>query len=379
MADQPRKPSLPSSSSHATPIPPQRHTLQAPSWILALGNAYLKVLGAIILGLIIDAIAIVVGLGGLGTNYLAPIMARYPLPSLAVGFVLIVVAILSFFASSVLASDAGNSGTNSSAVSIFSTWQQRAILVSLSFGTLSVLITSGLVGILVARPSWCYSHLTWACPGPAVLAGSGHDTNLEVRLVTVQQSAVVLAADPSTYTLATLPTGLAVIPAVQIVPRSQQTGISTLQPNSYRVVLDVHSLERGAYGLRITGITLEVIDIPSQPRPLNVWIQGSSIIYQSEPYRIVYNGQSAGSSLSAHFVGSSTAYTHLKPTESDTLTLQIDSSVPANLRYRLAISYQLDNTSMRGHVTLPGVFEVAFGAPTNWHPYNLKGGRLVPG
>ena len=83
--------------------------------------------------------------------------------------------------------------------------------------------------------------------------------------------------------------------------------------------------------------------------------------------------------MMARFVGSPTAYTHLVPGESDTLTIQVDSSVPTNLRFRLAVSYRLDNANVEGTVMLPKTFDVAFSDTSNWHPYHLEDGRLVAG
>ena len=376
-------PSTPSAGSpQSVPEQRRRGRIVLPPWILRLGNAYLKVLGAVISAILLNALLILLGLGGLGTNYLTPLLARYPLQAIAIAMALIVFAILSFVASGVLARDerdVHDSGGGASAAPLFTTWQQRVVVVSLGLGTLSVLLTGGLTWTVAVRPQWCYDHLSWACPGPQVLAGSAHDNNLEVHLVTTQQASVVLTADPSQYTLASLPTSSNAIPAVQVAPHSQQTGITELGTSSFRVVLSVHSLEHGSYGLRITKIALYVTSLPPQPYPLNVWIQGPTFSYQTEPYRVVYNGQPIGAQMLARFVGSPTAYTHLVPGESDTLTIQVDSSVPTNLQFRLAVSYRLDNANVEGTVMLPKTFEVAFGDKSNWHPYHLQNGHLVAG
>jgi hypothetical protein len=222
-----------------------------------------------------------------------------------------------------------------------------------------------LTPILVVRPSWCPS---WLCPAPQVLLAKGgaHDSNLQVTFQTLQSSIKVIPGDPSTYTLGNLP-----------MTNDAQL-INTSQVLPYRVVLKIHSLQQGRYGLVIDQVTL-VVNRQAQviPYPLRVWIAHNVSTFNNNLYRITYRGQRVNAVLPALYVVQPLGFVPLLPGETDELSLEVRSTVVVDLHFQVQVTYHVISQLASPTLTLPNVFEVIFSDSANWHPYQLRNGHLV--
>lgn len=222
-----------------------------------------------------------------------------------------------------------------------------------------------LTPLLVFRPSWCPS---WLCSSPQVLIAKGgtHDSNLQVTFQTLQSSIKVIPDDPSTYTLGNLP-----------VANDAQL-INTSQSLPYRVVLKIHSLQQGRYGLVIDQVTL-VVNKQAQmvPYPLRVWIANNVLAYDNNLYHVTYRGQEVHTVLFA-LPTQPVNVVELLPGETDELSLEVRSAVVADLSFQVQVTYHVIGDLASYTLTLPNVFEVIFSDPANWHPYSLQDGHLVP-
>lgn len=248
-----------------------------------------------------------------------------------------------------------------------STTHQRQQWLKMSAMLLLPVIVLGLIltPLLVFRPSWCPS---WLCPTPQVLLAKGgaHDSNIQVTFQTLQSSIKVIPGDPSSYTLGNLPTS-----------RDAQL-ITTNQVLPYRVVLKIHSLQQGRFGLVIDRVVL-VVNSQAQliPYPLRVWVADNVTKYTNNLYRVTYRGQGAKAVLTALYVAQQSGSVFLLPGETDELSLEVRSNFVVDLHFQVQVTYHLIGQLVTHTLTLPNIFEVIFSDPANWHPYQLQDGHLV--
>jgi hypothetical protein len=205
---------------------------------------------------------------------------------------------------------------------------------------------------------------------PQVLLAKGgiHDSNLQVTFQTLQSSFHMIPGDPSSYTLGNLPMA------------NDAQLINTSQVLPYRVVLKIHSLQQGRFGLVIDQVTL-VVTKQAQviPYPLRVWVANNVLPYNNNLYRVTYRGQATNAVLSAPYVALPLGHVSLLPGETDELSLEVRSTVVADLHFQVQVTYQVIGQSISHTLTLPNVFEIIFSNSANWHPYQLDpGGHLVP-
>ncbi|MHB8597613.1 MAG: toll/interleukin-1 receptor domain-containing protein [Ktedonobacteraceae bacterium] len=225
-----------------------------------------------------------------------------------------------------------------------------------------------LTPLLIYRPSWCPTLL---CPAPQPLISHEgvHDSNLQVILQTFQSSFKVLSSDPSTYNLGNLPTDDAINDAQLI---------ATSQTLPYRVVLGIHSLQQGKYGLVIDQITMVISKVAQEiPYPLRVWIKDNVPLYNNNLYRVTYRGQGVNAVLTALYT-QPFSIIQLLPGETDELSLEVRSSVVADILFQVQVTYHVVGQLVSHTLLLPNVFEIIFSDPSNWHPYQFQTGHLIP-
>jgi Novel STAND NTPase 1/TIR domain len=248
-----------------------------------------------------------------------------------------------------------------------STVHQRQQWIKMSALLLLPVLVLGLIltPLLVFRPSWCPS---WLCPAPQVLLAKGgaHDSNLQVTFQTLQSSIKVIPGDPSSYTLSNLPMA------------NDAQLINTNQVLPYRVVLKIHSLQQGRYGLVINSVALMVNSQAKViPYPLRVWVADNVSTFTNNLYRVTYRGQGVKALLTALYVAQPSGLVSLLPGETDELSLEVRSALVVDLHFQVQISYHVIGQLVTHTLTLPNIFEVIFSDPANWHPYQLQNGHLV--
>jgi hypothetical protein len=242
------------------------------------------------------------------------------------------------------------------------------LAVMTAIATLSTLTVVLLISLVLARPSWCPTALCPQPPGP-------HDQNLETGFTALQSSFVVIPGDPAQYTLGHLPpsSGRETIAA-------NRTSLTTAPASPYRVVVRIHSLQQGRFGMIIEDVSLLVEGAAPPPNPLRVWLKGAPLEYTANPFSADYAGQQGNGVLAARYAGPvPEGHVQLNPGESDELAIQVRSPSPVDLKFRVAITYRIANEDQLRRFTMPYVFEVVFSDALNWQPYTLQGGRLLPG
>jgi Novel STAND NTPase 1/TIR domain len=241
-------------------------------------------------------------------------------------------------------------------------WIRMIALLLLPVIVLGLVLTP----LLVFRPTWCPS---WLCPAPQVRAlldkGGTHDSNLQVTFQTLQSSFKILPVALSAYTLGTA------------TPDDAQL-IDTSQSLPYRVILKIHSLQQGRYGLVIDRVAL-LINKEAQviPYPLRVVIKNNVLIYNNNLYRATYRGQGPGALLTALYVVQPLEFVSLVPGETDEISLEVRSTVVADLHFQVQVTYHVIGELASRSLTLPNPFEIIFSDRTNWHPYQIQAGHLV--
>ncbi len=248
-----------------------------------------------------------------------------------------------------------------SAVNQRQQWIRMVALLLLPVIVLGLVLTP----LLVFRPSWCPS---WLCPAPQVLLAKGgiHDSNLQATFQTFQSSFHMIPGDPSSYTLGNLPMA------------NDAQLINTSQVLPYRVVLKIHSLQQGRFGLVIDQVTLVVArQTQVLPHPLRVWVANNVLPYNNNLYRVTYRGQATNAVLSAPYVALPLGHVSLLPGETDELSLEVRSTIVAELYFHVQVTYNVIGEMTSHTLTLPNVFEIIFSNSANWHPYSLQDGHLV--
>lgn len=240
-------------------------------------------------------------------------------------------------------------------------WIRMIALLLLPVIVLGLVLTP----LLVFRPSWCPS---WLCPVPQVLLDKGgiHDSNLQVTFQTLQSSFKILPDDPSSYTLANLPT----TGDVQLITTSQSL--------PYRVVLKIHNLQQAGLGLNIEQVAIVIhAQVKMIPYPLRIWVANNVPTYNNNLYQVTYRGQGVKEVLAAHYITQPLAHVSLTPGETDELSLEVRSSIIADLHFQVQVTYQVIGAALAPHtLTLPNIFDIIFSVPANWHPYQIQDGHL---
>ena len=252
--------------------------------------------------------------------------------------------------------------------------QRQQGIKTISLLLLPVIILSLVVSpILVFRPAWCPS---WLCLMPPVKGGI-YDTNLQVTFQTLQSSFKILSGEPSTYTLANLP----LTPSTDTLGNRPTTGDAQLiYPNQtlpYRVVLKIHSLRPRLFIDQVTLVVKK--QAQAMPYPLRVYIANNVTIYNNNLYRVTYRGQPTNAVLTALYEAQPLALdpVSLLPGETDELSLEVRSTVVADLHFQVQVTYHVLGQLATPTLTLPNIFEVVFSDPANWHPYQFQAGHMV--
>jgi hypothetical protein len=239
-------------------------------------------------------------------------------------------------------------------------WGFSAVISTINLS----LIVALLITILI-RPSWCPAII---CPSPQIVTEPNdiHDSNLEIYFITTQSTSWVIPGDPAYYSESNLPKSIG---AARIDKKTL--------PFPYRVVLGVHSLQQEHYGILFVQEALLIKQVTPMPRPLNVWVKGLPVTYNTNPFQADYRGESAGNTVPVTYVPVLYGNVQLVPGEADQLNVQVSSKVPADVQFRIQITYRITNERQLHTLTLPYVFEVVFSDATNWHEYRLDRGHFV--
>lgn len=313
--------------------------------------------------------SVVFGLFGLNplpqTIPLADLSRRYPLQAFVIGGTFTAIFIAALILSSWPEDPKTEDPKTEDPKNSRRTWHLSPWLFSAAISTISLSLFLALLATVLIRPSWCPSAI---CPPrePITNPNGIHDSNLEVYVITTQSTAFVIPGDPAQYSESTLPESIG---AVRIDEKAS--------PFLYRVVLGVHSLQQGQFGIVLEQVNLVIRQVPAMPRPLSVWIKGQAVTFNTNPYQVVYRGQLAGHILPAVYLPSPFGGVELAPGEADQLNLQVSSRMLAALQFQVQITYRVTNESQRHTLTLPFNFEVVFSDASNWHAYRLQSGHFV--
>jgi TIR domain len=227
---------------------------------------------------------------------------------------------------------------------------------------ISFLLCSTLLVAAFFQLPWCLATL---CP-PSQILTKVQDANLEMYFLALQSTSFVIPRDPVNYSRNELPENIGAVRIDKQAPSSL-----------YRVVIGVHSLEKGVYSILIEQVTLVIEQVIPMPRPLNVWLKGSPVVYQANPYQASYDRENAGGTLSAVYTPVPYAHVQLAPDEADQLDIQVTSHVLVDFRFHIQLTYRLSQQSVLHTLTLPDTFEVVFSDTSNWNEYYLQKGHFV--
>ena len=264
-------------------------------------------------------------------------------------------------------------GSDSNGPKRNTSWRVRPWVIATGMSTTSFVLSSTLLLIVLIRPAWCPTTL---CLAPQPLIYGPHDANLEVHFTAIQTSAYVLTQAPSHYTLRShnLPTS------------DDQRSVAALRidelksSNPYIVALKIQNLRYEGFSMLFEDVALVVKQIPATPKPLNVWSQPPSLLYQGgNLYSVNYGGEDVNAVVHAIYVQRPFGHVQLFPTESDSIYLQVvpHLKIATDLRFSIQITYRIANEKERHIFTLPYVFEVVFAKASNWHSFHLEHGQLV--
>ena len=245
----------------------------------------------------------------------------------------------------------------------------RAVWYATGISTSSLLLSFMLVSMVILRPVWCPM---WLCPAPQLVVNPQgvHDSNLEVYFQAIQSPSYFFSGSPAQYTLNNLPMDASAL------------RVDTPRQKPYRVILGIHSLQQGRFGLIIEQVVLVVKQVTLVPSPLHVWTQSETRDYHSNLYQGRYEGQDVGARLLVVYTPSNgliDGRVQLIPGESDELDIQVTSRVVADLHFQVQVNYRVINESREQSILLPKTFEVIFSNASNWHPYHLRNGHLIIG
>jgi hypothetical protein len=238
-------------------------------------------------------------------------------------------------------------------------------LISIT-STISFLVCFLLLLILLFQPSWCPMSLCTSPPTIMITQPQGvHDANLDMYFINLQNTSFVIPGDPASYAQNNLPEGIGAV------------DLGKQDTSFYRVIIGIHSLQRGKYGIVVERVSLVIDQIYLLPQSLNVWLKSSPVDYHTNPYRVTYNQQIKEQELRASYVPVPYANVLLSPGEADQLDIQVLSRVPVDFQFHVALTYRVANEASLHKLDLPHAFRVAFSAAPNWHEYLLMKGHFV--
>jgi hypothetical protein len=301
-----------------------------------------------------------VGLNSWGPAPLVDAAQQHPTMFIVAGFVLVFISFLAWFLSHGPDPNTSNAKQQTSQLD----WR---LISATGTSTISSISFFFLLSLVLLRPTWCPTLL---CPAPKLILQSinVHDDNLEVYFQTIQSASHLLSGNPANYTIDTLPRG------------TDALRIDTSNQKPYRVVVGIHSLQRGRFGLIIEQVVLLAKKVTLNPYPLRVWTESEPRSFDSNLYQVTYRGQESGSHLLATYTplsGIRGGNVQLLPGESDELDIQITSKAIADIQFQVQVTYRIINDSQEHHITLPNLFEVIFSSTSNWFPYYFQDGHLI--
>jgi hypothetical protein len=242
------------------------------------------------------------------------------------------------------------------------------VAISLLLSGGSALVAFTLLALVLTRPAWCPDAICLP-PQPVLNPHAVSDGVLQLypnASQAIQSAIFEIPGDPAGHSVANLPKNVGAL-------RVDQAD----QP-PYRAIVGVQNLQSSGPNVILEEVGLEVMDLPASPHPLNVWVSGSSVEYNSNPFLITYEGQAPGAVLPATYLPLPHGHVQLGPGESDTLDVQIVSHVRAALVFQIVVTYRMGDQSQIHTLRLPDRFEVIFSDAANWRIYQLQDGRLVP-
>ncbi len=326
-----------------------------------LSTKWLK-LGALFINLIVPTlIAILFGFNPLPRSVpLFSIFQQHPFASLIVCGILLIMTLLALIYSRRL--EPRFFGRNSRLQKA----QSNRLWIGLtSVSTISFLLCLTLLGIVWFHPSWCPYSL---CPPAQPITSSNgvHDRDLDLYPLAVQSPFFELPGNPDQYSQNNLPENIGAI------------NNDTKHLSPYEIVVGVHSLQQGRFGIVIEEVAIVIESVPPMPRPLNVWTYNPAVGYLTNYYQVPYKGEQKNALLPATFVSKLYGGIVLAPGEADQLVIQLSSRLTVDLRFRVQVTYRVSNESLLHILLLPRVFEVVFSDNSNWHEYRLENGRFLP-
>jgi hypothetical protein len=284
-------------------------------------------------------------------------ITQYPLAAILI----VVVLVLATLSATVMLRS-GRPSVRDDALDLSGGWRWPRLVVSLATSSLSTLTFTALLITMVLRPAWCPTAL---CPAPQIVTRGVHDANLEVYFTALQSTFYAIPGNPREYTLSNLPKQIG-------AQRIDQPGGS-----AYKVVVGIHSLQQGRFGLLIEQVSVVINAVPASPQNLNVWAPGKALDYHANPYQAAYSSQLSGTVLAARYVPIPQGKVVLAPGEADELDVEITSRVRADIQFQVRVAYRVTNESSVHTLTLPQRFEVIFADATNWHTYSLQNGGFT--
>lgn len=245
----------------------------------------------------------------------------------------------------------------------------RKLLITTTLSTIISLVSSSLLVIALIRPTGCPTFL---CAPPQVVtqvvtdAHGVHDENLEAYFLALQNSSFMIPGDPADYSQNDFPQLIGAIRLDEKPPVSL-----------YRVVIGIHSLQQGRFGIIITHVGLKILQTSAVPSPLNIWNKGPTVDYHANPYSATYNGEPSGSVVPAVYTPFPLANVSLVPGEADQLDIQVNARVLASIQFRVQITYRIVNESHMHQLLLPNIFYMISSNASNWNIYQIQEGHFV--
>ena len=331
--------------------------------VYRLAKLWIKLLTVLAGTIFAGVLSLVTGFGSWAPSPVLDLVQRYPSASVVIASLFTLISLLAWFISREPApkDDVAQPKRN------FSQHSRRLVIATITSTTSSMLCFT-LLAVVLIRPPWCPSLL---CPAPKlVLNPNGiHDDNIEFYPQTIQSPFYMIPGNPASYTLRDLPKDTSAL----------RIDDSTQSP--YRVVLGIHSLQQGQFGLIIEQVHLVVKQVSLAPYPLRVWTDGKQRDFRSNIFQVFYSGQEAGVSILAVYSSQPYGHVQLVPGEADELDLQVDPhmKVGVDLHFQVQIAYYVPSKSQLHILTLPRIFEVVFSNQSNWYQYHLHDGHFVAG
>jgi hypothetical protein len=354
---------------HLPPTSPQKslrwhvsNTLRVNLYRLA--KLWMKLVAGLTSLILTSIMSVVLGFGSWAPPSFVDFVKLHTSISLLIGSIVVFISLLALFFSRGPAPEYDQPSANEE-----TRRYRRVVWYATGISSSSLLLSFVLVGMVILRPVWCPVLL---CPAPQLIINPQgvHDSNLEVYSQAVQSPSYFFAGSSEQYTLNNLPMDASAL------------RIDTPLQKPYRVVLGVHSLQQGRFGLIIEQVVLVVKQVTLVPSPMHVWIQSETRDYHSNLYQVRYEGQDAGAQLLAIYTPSNgliDGRVQLIPGESDELDIQVTSRVVADLHFQVQVNYRVINESKEQTILLPKIFEIIFSNASNWHPYYIHNGHLILG